>query len=154
MHRFFIVAGVIAAYSMVILNTVSGGQGDVVNICCYSTDPSSYEPKCYTCDSMVYKNALMACVNMTELPKNISYKAANCLEKNCLIQVPKVSEAETMKVEPYMDLLLKLFRSKRSVFDNNVEGSDISKNQHVVKEVSTFVTKDEPTITYLDPEYL
>ncbi|GBM29986.1 hypothetical protein AVEN_167456-1 [Araneus ventricosus] len=155
MHRFFIVAGIIAAYSMVILNTVSGGQADVVHICCYSTDPGSYEPKCYDCDAMVYKNSLMACINMTELPKNISYKAANCLEKNCQIQVPKISEAESMKVDPVIDMILKWFaRPKRSLFDNSVEGSDISKNRHVVKEVSTFVSKDESTITFLDPEYM
>ncbi|KAF8795559.1 uncharacterized protein LOC129981338 [Argiope bruennichi] len=156
MHRFLVVTGIIAAYSMVILNTVSGGQTDVVHICCYSTDPSSYDPKCYDCDAMVYKNALMACLNMTDLPKNISYKAATCLEKNCQIQIPKVSEAETMKLDPFIEQIFKLWfsRQKRSLSANNIDGSDLSKGRHVVKEVSTFVSKEETTFQFMDPEYM
>lgn len=154
MHRFLIVGSIIAFYSMVILNTVSGGQTDVVHICCYSTDPGSYTPTCYDCNNSVYKNALMACLNMTDLPKNISFKAATCMEKNCQLQIPQTSEAETLKKDPFMLLLQNILqaytnptRRKRSVSGDN--------GRHVVKEVSTLVAPpEEPTINFIETDYM
>ncbi|GIY45962.1 uncharacterized protein CDAR_430181 [Caerostris darwini] len=155
MIRFFIVSGILLAYSTVIFS-YTPLQNDVVHICCYSNDPSAYTPNCYDCNSMVYKNALMACMNSTELPKNITYKAATCLEKNCQIQPPKPPESEDLKNNPFIDIVSKILaivRNKRSVFDNNIDGSSET-NRHVVKEVQTLVSIEDMPMKLAEPEYI
>ncbi|GFU17695.1 uncharacterized protein NPIL_383061 [Nephila pilipes] len=160
MIRFVIISGIILLYSVTILSFTIGDAG-IVHVCCYSKDPGQYPPSCYDCNKMVYKNTLLACINATEMPNNISYKAAICMEKNCQIEPPKLTESES-KYSPLIDMVTKFLamaRAKRSVFDNNVDGSD-SNGKHgklnIVQEVHTFVSgMPEPApIEFGEPEYM
>ncbi|GFY53097.1 uncharacterized protein TNIN_362271 [Trichonephila inaurata madagascariensis] len=158
MIRFVLISGIILLYTVTVLSFTIGDAG-IVHVCCYSKDPSLYPPKCYDCNKMVYKNALLACLNATDMPNNISYNAANCMEKNCQIEPPKLTESES-KYSPFIDMFSKFLtmaRAKRSIFDNNVDGSDSNEKtgkSNIVEQVHTFVSVDTIPIQFGEPEYM
>ncbi|KAG8192055.1 hypothetical protein JTE90_025320 [Oedothorax gibbosus] len=133
---------------------------DVIRVCCFSKSPDDYPPNCYECSKQVYPNALLACVNATEMPKNISYKAAGCLEKNCQVQYPTQASftLAAAKSSPWWNVLnafSKLImpltedaKQKRSVEDNYIDDEE---GVNIVGEVFTFV--DEKQIEFGEPEY-
>lgn len=134
-------------------------QLEVIRVCCFSKSPSDYTPNCYECSKQVYPNALLACVNATEMPRNISYKAADCLEKNCQVQYPTKASfsLEAAKSSPWWGFLSSLVmpltdsKQKRSVEDNGVDDGDDSERVTYVGEVYTFVEPRQ--IEFGEPEY-
>nr|XP_042900844.1 uncharacterized protein LOC107448912 [Parasteatoda tepidariorum] len=137
-----------------------------VHVCAYSADTTQYTPNCYDCIQDVYNNALMACLNASAMPKNITFKAANCMEGNCKIPYFTPTTPEVEDVPPMWDFFSKLFlaggsgssafaRAKRSVKDNSVDSmSPFSSPMkfNIVKRVETVVGKPEMRETELDYE--
>ncbi|KFM74524.1 hypothetical protein X975_05562, partial [Stegodyphus mimosarum] len=126
----------------------STSKPDAVNLCIYSLSPDDYAPKCFNCLNAVYSNALKACVNATEMPSNISYSSAKCLERNCAINYPTPSTVASGDKPSFLENLKKLLRMERDVGngveedipEQNMSNYTFNSDVNIIATIETFAS--------------